>query len=173
MPSEASLKRMKTLFLSLICAGLTATASAQIFQPATASNILIGGIAGAIIGDHNHHQALAGAAIGAAAGYVWSAATEPRVAYYNGSQSVPVYYGAGYYAPRATFVVGAQTAYCAPVSGYYYGGPVYYPGRGFYRPATVVWYRNYDRSGRVFYSRPGDRGHPAEYRTYERPVYRR
>lgn len=73
---------MKTLLLSLTCAALTAaSAHAQIFQPRTARNVLIGSVAGAIIGDNNHHQALEGAAIGAAAGYLWSAATEPSRSY--------------------------------------------------------------------------------------------
>lgn len=69
---------MKTLFLSLACAaGLGVSAQAQVFQPSTARDVLIGGIAGAIIGDNNHHHAAEGAAIGAVAGYVFNQLTQP------------------------------------------------------------------------------------------------
>jgi len=61
----------------LLAAGLTSSARAQLFDDATARNVLFGGIAGAVIGDNNHHQAAAGAAIGAAAGLLWSLATVP------------------------------------------------------------------------------------------------
>jgi hypothetical protein len=64
------------LLLTLACAaGLTISAHAQVFGPETSRNVLLGGIVGAIIGDNNHHQAAAGAAIGATAGYIWSQAT--------------------------------------------------------------------------------------------------
>ena len=70
---------MKTLLLSLTCVtGLVASAGAQVFQPQTARNILVGSVAGAIIGENNNHRALEGAAIGAAAGLLWSAATVPQ-----------------------------------------------------------------------------------------------
>jgi hypothetical protein len=68
---------MKTLLLSLTCVtGLVASAGAQVFQPQTARNILVGSIAGAIIGENND-KPLEGALIGAAAGALWSAATVP------------------------------------------------------------------------------------------------
>jgi hypothetical protein len=68
---------MKKLLLSLTCVtGLVASAAAQVFQPETARNILIGSIAGAIIGENND-KPLEGALIGAAAGGLWSAVTVP------------------------------------------------------------------------------------------------
>jgi hypothetical protein len=69
---------MKTVLLSITCAaGLAATLNAQVLPRETARNVLIGGIAGAIIGDHNDNRALEGAAIGVTAGLVWSALTSP------------------------------------------------------------------------------------------------
>jgi hypothetical protein len=68
---------MKKILLSLTCVtGLVASAGAQVFQSETARNILIGSIAGAIIGENND-KPLEGALIGAAAGGLWSAATVP------------------------------------------------------------------------------------------------
>lgn len=70
---------MKTIFFSLLTlAGVATVADAQVLSQRAARNALVGGIAGAIIGENNHHQALEGAAIGAAAGLIWTAATEPR-----------------------------------------------------------------------------------------------
>jgi hypothetical protein len=65
------------LLLTLACAaGLTASAAhAQVFGPETSRNVLLGGIVGAIVGDNHHHQAAAGAVIGATAGLIWSQAT--------------------------------------------------------------------------------------------------
>lgn len=65
---------MKTTLLSLAFAALTLSASAQVFQPNTARNVLIGSIAGAVIGENNDRP-VEGAVIGAAAGYAWSVAT--------------------------------------------------------------------------------------------------
>jgi opacity protein-like surface antigen len=114
---------MKTLLLSLVCAaGLTATAQAQLFRPQTASNVLLGGVAGAIIGEHNNHHAAEGAAIGAAAGYLWSVATTPprQPAY---APPVPVV--SGYYRstaiiqPPCGYVTAAPTVVtCAPTVVY-------------------------------------------------------
>ncbi len=68
---------MKTLWLALISiSGLAVSAQAQVLSERAARNVLIGGIAGAIIGDHNDHRALEGALIGAAAGAVWTGLTE-------------------------------------------------------------------------------------------------
>ena len=87
---------MKTLLLSLTCvAGLVASAGAQVFQPQTARNILVGSIAGAIIGENND-KPLEGALIGAAAGVVWSAATVPS-RYENRAYAPPVPSGPVYY----------------------------------------------------------------------------
>lgn len=94
---------MKTLLLSLTCVtGLVASAGAQVFQPQTARNILVGSIAGAIIGENND-KPLEGALIGAAAGALWSAATVPSD--YNRSYAPPV--------PQAPVVYTSPT--CEPV----------------------------------------------------------
>ena len=92
---------MKTLLLSLTCVtGLVASAGAQVFQPQTARNILVGSIAGAIIGENND-KPLEGALIGAAAGALWSAATVPASSY-NRSYAPPI--------PQAP--VYQETSYC-------------------------------------------------------------
>lgn len=97
---------MKTLLLSLTCVtGLVASAQAQVFQPQTARNVLIGGVVGAIIGENNHHQALEGAAIGAAAGLLWSAATERDC---TPSYAPPVPVRQVCETPTRTVVVAAQ-----------------------------------------------------------------
>jgi Glycine zipper len=90
---------MKTLLLSLTCvAGLVASAGAQVFQPQTARNILVGSIAGAIIGENND-KPLEGALIGAAAGAVWSAVTVPSNdrSYAPPVPQAPVYRETTYY----------------------------------------------------------------------------
>jgi hypothetical protein len=80
---------MKKLLLSLTCVtGLVASAGAQVFQPETARNILIGSIAGAIIGENND-KPLEGALIGAAAGGLWSAATVPAREHRSYAPPVP------------------------------------------------------------------------------------
>ena len=93
---------MKTLLLSLTCVtGLVASAGAQVLQPQTARNILIGSIAGAIIGENND-KPLEGALIGAAAGAVWSAATVPSSydrSYAPPVPQAPVRYETSYYEP--------------------------------------------------------------------------
>ena len=90
---------MKTLLLSLTCVtGLVASAGAQVFQPQTARNILVGSVAGAIIGENND-KPLEGALIGAAAGAIWSAVTVPSSydrSYAPPVPQAPVYYGTSY-----------------------------------------------------------------------------
>ncbi len=107
---------MKTLLLSLTCVtGLVASAHAQVFQPQTARNILIGSIAGAIIGENNDRP-LEGALIGAAAGGLWSTVTVPAREQRSYAppvpstrvDSAPAYYGRASYcepAPRRVIVV--------------------------------------------------------------------
>jgi hypothetical protein len=94
--------RMNTLLLSLTCVtGLVASAGAQVFQPQTARSILVGSIAGAIIGENND-KPLEGALIGAAAGALWSAATAPSVgtrSYAPPVPQAPVYYESSYREP--------------------------------------------------------------------------
>ena len=109
---------MKTLLLSLTCvAGLVASAGAQVFQPQTARNILVGSIAGAIIGENND-KPLEGALIGAAAGAVWSAATVPsryeNQAYAPPVPSEPVYYESSSYRRGSGRVVVVAPPRCEP-----------------------------------------------------------
>jgi hypothetical protein len=76
---------MKTLLLvvSLAAAGVS-TANAQIYQPAVVNGSILGGIAGAIIGGHNHDRWGEGALIGAAAGALLGATVEqPRTVVYQ------------------------------------------------------------------------------------------
>ena len=80
---------MKTLLLavSLASAGVS-TANAQIYQPAVVNGSILGGIAGAIIGGHNHDRWGEGALIGAAAGALLGSIVEqPRAVVY---QQTPV-----------------------------------------------------------------------------------
>ena len=149
---------MKILLLSLICAaGLSATAQAQILRPQVANNVLLGGIAGAIIGENNNHHAAEGALIGAAAGYLWSAATTPprQPAY---APPVPVVSSYGY-GPRAIVSAPCDYGYVTPApTVVVYGPSVAY--RHPYRrvvyatPAPVYWgpqyysYRGHDRHNR-------------------------
>ena len=72
------------LTLSLAAAG-TGSAHAQEFRPIAAANgAVIGGIAGAFIGGHNHDRWGEGALIGAAAGALLGAAVEqPRTVVYE------------------------------------------------------------------------------------------
>jgi hypothetical protein len=92
------MKRHILLVLAL-CVGLGARA--QLFTPESTSGAIFGALIGAGIGDSHHHQAGAGAAIGAGAGFLLGAAAHSAnqdAAYYNGYG----YYGPGpqpYYAP--------------------------------------------------------------------------
>ena len=112
---------MKTLILSLTCmAGLAVSADAQVFQPKTARNILVGSIAGAIIGENND-KPLEGALIGAAAGALWSAATVPAretPAYAPPVPAAPVYRESSYResvcAPAPARVVVIAPPRCDP-----------------------------------------------------------
>jgi hypothetical protein len=79
---------------------------------------LIGGVAGAMIGDANHHKALEGAAIGAAAGYVWNTLTQPAVSTPAYAPPVPQ---AGCPAPAPTSTVVVT----APPRVVYVDRPVY------------------------------------------------
>jgi len=150
---------MKTLLLSLACAaGLTVTAQAQIFRPQIANDVLIGGVAGAIIGENNHHHAAEGALIGAAAGYLWGEATTPpaQPAY---APPVPVVASYGY-GPRAIVSAPCGYGYVAPAPAVVvYGPSVMYrhPARRavYYAPAPAYWGPHY------YYSY---RGHDHGYR---------
>ncbi len=117
---------MKTLLLSLIgIVGLTVSAQAEVLGPRTATNVLVGGVAGAIIGEHNNHHAAEGALIGATAGYLWSAAT---------------------HSPRTVVVERPAVVVAAPPTVIYRQ----VPSRVVYvTPAPVYWEsRRHDRHGR-------------------------
>ncbi len=80
---------MKTILLALsLAAAGVSTATAQVYQPNVVNGSILGGIAGAIIGGHNHDRWGEGALIGAAAGALIGSAVEaPRPVVY---QPVPV-----------------------------------------------------------------------------------
>jgi len=128
---------MKTLLLSLLCAaGLAGSAQAQIFRPQVANDMLIGGVAGAIIGNNNHHRTAEGALIGAAAGYLWGVATTPSA---QPTYAPPVPAAAYYSAPCYGYVSPAPTIIYAPSVGYRHS----YGRRAVYAPAPAYWGRHY------------------------------
>ena len=126
---------MKTLLSLAVALIAFVPAQAQVFRPAAVNGALLGGLAGAIIGNNSgslHHNAWRGAAIGASAGLILGSAID--------SNRRDVWYGSGVAAPR-TYVYRNGPGYR--------GGPVY---RG-----TRV-YRGYPYSGGYYYSRPDYRG---------------
>jgi hypothetical protein len=70
---------MKTLLLSLsLAAAMANAAQAEIYRPSVvADSTVLGAVAGALIGGHNHDHWAAGALIGAAAGAVVGNAVDP------------------------------------------------------------------------------------------------
>ena len=86
--------RMKTLLftLSLAAAALSTTARAELYRPSVVGNTtLLGAVAGALIGGHNHDRWAEGALIGAAAGAIVGTAvdeSQPRV--YRRNEIAPV-----------------------------------------------------------------------------------
>ena len=68
---------MKTIIAFALALFALAPAQAQIFRPEAAGGVVLGGIAGAIIGNNSgslHHNAWQGAAIGAGAGLLFGSA---------------------------------------------------------------------------------------------------
>ncbi len=148
------------LAASLASVGASA-AHAQIFVPtAVANGTILGGIAGALIGGHNHNNWAAGAVIGAAAGAVVGSAVDQseqqhvvyaQPAYAYGTEVAPAATVAGNapMAPAAPYVsdqsavVAAQTApqvvyqtapqvvYVNQDPYYYYNGYPYAYGYGY------------------------------------------
>lgn len=115
------------------------TANAQIYQPAVVNGSILGGIAGAIIGGHNHDRWGEGAVIGAAAGALLGSAVEaPRAVVYEQPpvtvvQSAPV-------VPMASVVPVAPTVAAAGTQQVVVSSPapvVYVP---YYQPAPAVYY---------------------------------
>lgn len=130
--------KISILPLSLSLLVGAASVQAQIFQPNLAgSGALIGGIAGAIIGGHNHN-ALAGAAIGTAAGYIIGSAAQPPVSYpaYPSTvtyvQDAPLAPAAPVYVQqpvtRVVYIDRPAYAPCPPAM--VYGGYPYWPAIG-------------------------------------------
>ncbi len=145
---------MKTILfaLSLAAAGVS-TATAQVYQPNVVNGSLLGGIAGAIIGGHNHDRWGEGALIGAVAGALIGSAVEPprAVVYQQPPVSVVQTVPTGQMVPTAAVVPAAgypqvvylqqpaQVVYVqqsAPVvyAPYYVESPVGYYGY----PSAVV-----------------------------------
>ena len=155
---------MKTLLLTLSLAAAGVSSShAQLYSPTVTRSAVLGGIAGAFIGGHNHDRWAEGAIIGATAGALLGAAVEqpqPRAVVYSQPQVVttapyvsncqpaqvvyvtnpPVQYVRVAPAPQVVYVNG-----CAPVCA-----PRYVPRapvvvvtpRGHHRPQAVVYTRN-------------------------------
>lgn len=109
---------MKTLLLTLsLAAAGVSTAHAQIYSPAVTRGAVLGGIAGALIGGHNHDRWGEGAVIGAAAGALLGAVVDqpqPRTVVYSQPQTVPC-------AP--TVVSTPYVADCAPTQVVYVNNP--------------------------------------------------
>ncbi len=137
------------LALSLVAAGVS-TATAQVYQPNVVNGSILGGIAGAIIGGHNHDRWGEGALIGAAAGaLIGSAVEQPRAVVYQQPPATvvqtvptaqvvpqaPVYTTAG--TPQVVYVQQqpAQVIYVQQPAQVVYA-PYYAPG--YYYPAPVV-----------------------------------
>jgi hypothetical protein len=124
---------MKTALSLCLALVALAPAHAQIFRPAAVNGALLGGLAGAIIGNNSgslHHNAWQGAAIGAGTGLLLGAALDDGR--YDGTYvyrtSPPVYRYPAYRYPASRYPYYA--------SGYGYYGRYY--GRPDYRGSGVL-----------------------------------
>ena len=111
---------MKTLGLVFLCAGLTASLSAQVFRPAAVSGAATGAVVGAIIGNNSgslHHNAWKGAAIGAGAGLLLGAAIDDSRSHGPWGRT---------YAPAP------RPVYVARYTPYHYGWAPRHVGHGHY-----------------------------------------
>jgi hypothetical protein len=125
---------MKTILATLSLA-LVSVSSAQspMFQPPATTGAVLGAIAGAFIGGHNHNLWAEGAAIGAVAGALIGTAVTPPPVY----QSVPVYQAAPVYQGGMVYAQAPVVYAPAPQVVYVQHAPrvVYLPA-----PPPVVYY---------------------------------
>ena len=125
---------MKTLLSVAVALMALLPAQAQIFRPAAVNGAVLGGIAGAIIGNNSgslRHDAWRGAAIGAGAGLLIGSAID--------ADRHDVWYGSGAPAPR-NYVYRRGPAYRSQ-GGYAYSYPYrggYYYSRPDYRASGVI-----------------------------------
>ena len=107
---------MKTLLLtlSLVAAGVS-TATAQVYQPNVVNGSILGGIAGALIGGHNHDRWGEGAIIGAVAGGLIGSAVQPArpVVYQTQPVAVVQSVANAQMVPPAPVVAAAPTVYAS------------------------------------------------------------
>jgi outer membrane lipoprotein SlyB len=133
---------MKTIAALTLSLFALAPVQAQVFRPETVNGAVLGGIAGAVIGNNSgdlHHNAWRGAAIGTVAGgLIGSAVGESRDRAHHAQVPVP----SGYYshAPAYRSSYGFGYGYGRPYgyrSGYYgYASPgYYYSDYGYGRPS--------------------------------------
>jgi outer membrane lipoprotein SlyB len=128
---------MKTIAALTLTLFALAPVQAQVFHPETINGAVLGGIAGAVIGNNSgslHHNAWQGAAIGSVAGaLIGSSVGESREQSYHARVPVPsgYYYGTGYRGYRGYGYYG----YSQP--GYYYSDYGYY-GRPSYASSGLL-----------------------------------
>jgi hypothetical protein len=113
---------MKTILSLGLALVVFTSAQAQIFRPAAVNGALLGGIAGAIIGNNSgslHHNGWQGAAIGAGAGLILGSAL-------GDASDRDVWYGTNTAAPRAYVYRNGPAYRSYPYAGgYYYSRPDY------------------------------------------------
>lgn len=116
---------MKTLLSLAIALVALVPAQAQLFRPASVNGALLGGLAGAIIGNNSgslHHNAWQGAAIGAGAGLLIGSAIDAnrRDVWHDSGGPAPRGYGYGY-----VYRQGPGYRSYPYGGGYYYSRPDY------------------------------------------------
>ncbi len=153
---------MKTLLLTLSLAAVgVGTASAQVYSPTVARSTVLGGIAGALIGGHNHDRWAEGAIIGATAGAILGTVVDqaPAPVAYAQPQVVNAPCAV---APQPTQVVyvsnppPVQVVQVAPAPRVVYVNG-YAPAPCYVAPAPVVMVRpgHHHRPKVVVYTREG------------------
>jgi len=123
---------MKTIVALTFSLFALVPAQAQVFRPETVNGAVIGGIAGAVIGNNSgdlHHNAWQGAAIGAAAGGLIGSAVGQSHEHDTHMQTTgPSYYGGYGYYHRPVYRASGYYGYARPTyyySDYGYGHPSY------------------------------------------------